>query len=148
LIPFTVTIPPAERDKGLLEKLEPEWPGILNWALEGCLEWQKIGLVPPAAVVGASEAYFSEEDLISTWIAECCAVDKIYSQSSGELYRSWAKWAEDAGERSGTNKAFSKTLQEKGFVLKHERDGNTFYGIALKPPEMSDAEASGRWWKD
>jgi putative DNA primase/helicase len=148
LIPFTVTILPAERDKGLLEKLEPEWPGILNWALEGCLEWQKIGLVPPAAVVGASEAYFSEEDLISTWIAECCAVDKIYSQSSGELYRSWAKWAEDAGERSGTNKAFSKTLQEKGFVLKHERDGNTFYGIALKPPEMSDAEASGRWWKD
>jgi putative DNA primase/helicase len=39
LIPFTVTIPEPERDKGLEEKLRAELPGILRWAVEGCLAW-------------------------------------------------------------------------------------------------------------
>jgi putative DNA primase/helicase len=30
LIPFTVTIPLAERDIGLVDKLKEEWPGILQ----------------------------------------------------------------------------------------------------------------------
>jgi putative DNA primase/helicase len=39
LIPFTVTIPPAERDEHLPEKLKSELPGILAWMIEGCLDW-------------------------------------------------------------------------------------------------------------
>ena len=31
LLPFTVTIPKHERDPDLVEKLKPEWPGILYW---------------------------------------------------------------------------------------------------------------------
>ena len=56
LIPFTQTIPPEERDPNLAEKLKEEWPGILAWAIEGCLEWQRIGLAPPSAVVEATES--------------------------------------------------------------------------------------------
>ena len=51
LIPFDVTIPPEQRDKKLAEKLCKELPGILNWAIKGCLEWQEHGLVPPSAVL-------------------------------------------------------------------------------------------------
>jgi putative DNA primase/helicase len=47
LVPFTVEIPKAERDPKLMEKLRAEWPAILRWALNGCLEWQRIGLAPP-----------------------------------------------------------------------------------------------------
>ena len=47
LIPFTVTIPTAERDPELLEKLKTERPGILHWMIEGCLRWQQHGLAPP-----------------------------------------------------------------------------------------------------
>jgi P4 family phage/plasmid primase-like protien len=56
LVPFTVTIPPAERDLSLSHKLRAEWGGILGWALEGCLEWQARGLNPPASVRDATEA--------------------------------------------------------------------------------------------
>jgi putative DNA primase/helicase len=49
LIPFTVTIPPDERDLKLADKLKPEWPGILQWMIDGCLEWQRIGLAPMSA---------------------------------------------------------------------------------------------------
>src|SRR5262249_51515381 len=50
LIPFTVTIPKDEIDKNLLEKLKREAPGILRWAVEGCLEWQRDGLNEPSEV--------------------------------------------------------------------------------------------------
>ena len=62
LIPFAVTIPPEERDAVLAEKLKAEWPGILAWLIEGCLEWQTEGLRPPQAVLEATEAYLSAED--------------------------------------------------------------------------------------
>ena len=37
LVPFTVTIPPEERDHTLPEKLDDELPGILAWAVKGVL---------------------------------------------------------------------------------------------------------------
>lgn len=40
LVPFAVTIPEADRDRDLPEKLREELPGILAWAVRGCLDWQ------------------------------------------------------------------------------------------------------------
>ena len=54
LLPFTVTIPASDRDPDLPEKLKVEWPGILQWAIDGCLEWQQDGLAAPPAVVSAT----------------------------------------------------------------------------------------------
>jgi putative DNA primase/helicase len=34
LVPFTVQIPPEERDPALSEKLKAEWPAILRWMIE------------------------------------------------------------------------------------------------------------------
>ena len=45
LIPFAVKIPDADRDNELGEKLKSEWSGILSWMIEGCLMWQREGLV-------------------------------------------------------------------------------------------------------
>jgi putative DNA primase/helicase len=39
LVPFLVQIPVEERDPDLPEKLKAEWPAILRWCLDGCLEW-------------------------------------------------------------------------------------------------------------
>jgi putative DNA primase/helicase len=57
LIPFTLTIPPVERDADLTEKLKSEWPAILSWMIAGCLAWQQTRLNPPAAVRDATAAY-------------------------------------------------------------------------------------------
>jgi putative DNA primase/helicase len=50
LVPFIVDIPKEQQDKELGEKLKAEWPAILSWLIRGCLEWQRIGLAPPAVV--------------------------------------------------------------------------------------------------
>ena len=72
LIPFTVTIPPEERDEDLAERLRTEWPGILAWAIAGCLEWQEHGLAPPEAVTAATGSYLEAEDAIAAWMDERC----------------------------------------------------------------------------
>jgi hypothetical protein len=65
LIPFTVTIPPEEWDKGLSEKLEAESLGILAWMIEGCLAWQESGLAPPEAVTAATPPLTSMPKILS-----------------------------------------------------------------------------------
>src|SRR5271168_4331773 len=62
LVPFTVLIPLAERDQQLPEKLWSERRAILRWCMDGCLEWQRIGLKPPKIVLDATESYFAEQD--------------------------------------------------------------------------------------
>ena len=52
-----MTIPPEQRDKDLAEKLKAEYPAILKWAIEGCMEWQQQGLSPPAVVRDATDEY-------------------------------------------------------------------------------------------
>jgi P4 family phage/plasmid primase-like protien len=135
LIPFTVTIPAAERDKDLFEKLKPEWPGILHWALQGCLDWQRIGFAPPKVVREASEAYFAEQDIISAWLAACCDRGAALSEPSSTLYASWKRWAEAAGEYPGSNKGFSNKLEEAGFKRQRGMGGTVFVGLRVKPDE-------------
>jgi putative DNA primase/helicase len=74
LIPFTITIPSGKQDKQLAEKLKAEWPGILQWAINGCLEWQQVGLAPPACVTIATEAYLEAEDSVTQWLHECSTI--------------------------------------------------------------------------
>jgi len=54
LIPFEVQIPDEEKDPQLLEKFLQELPGILNWAIKGCLDWKKNGLGTPSVVTEAN----------------------------------------------------------------------------------------------
>jgi phage/plasmid-associated DNA primase len=94
LIPFLETIPPDERDPNLAENLRDEWPGILRWMINGCLEWQKNGLKPPAAVREATEEYLQAEDTMSIWLDECCELVPSAFTTSTVLYGSWKAWAE------------------------------------------------------
>jgi putative DNA primase/helicase len=121
LVPFTVTIPPEERDPALPEKLKAEWPAILRWAIDGCLAWQRDGLMPPAAVRDATADYLAGEDTFELWRDACTTIDVNAWKSSADLWASWKRWAENAGEFVGTQKRFSQTLEERGFTA--ARDG-------------------------
>jgi putative DNA primase/helicase len=86
LIPFLQTIPAQRRDPELAERLREEWPGILAWALRGCLAWQSVGLQPPDSVRDATDDYFASEDAIGRWLDECCIVAPALTCSSGDLF--------------------------------------------------------------
>jgi putative DNA primase/helicase len=133
LIPFTVTIPPTERDETLTDRLRDEWPGILAWMIQGCLDWQESGLRPPAAVTKATAEYLQSEDVLSSWLDECCERSIESWTSTTELFTSWKIWADKAGEHSGTLKRFSQKLEEKGFDKDRRRNARGFIALRVTP---------------
>ena len=86
LVPFTVSIPKAEQDKHLLAKLVVELPGILAWAVEGCLLWQREGLGTPLTVTAATEGYRREMDVVGDFISDCCVAEPGSVETSAALY--------------------------------------------------------------
>jgi P4 family phage/plasmid primase-like protien len=133
LTPFTVTIPASERDPGLSEKLWEEAPGILAWMLEGCADWRHVRLRPPAVVTVATEEYFDSEDMTGLWLADCCdQKDPRAKVASSLMFECWSWWAVGQGERPGTQKNFSRTMERHGFEKTRENDGVKFLRIKLK----------------
>ncbi len=144
LIPFNVTIPASERDQKLAEKLKAEWSGILAWAVQGCLEWRKVGLNPPKAVREATDDYLAAEDSFATWLEECTepAADWEFEKSA-DLFASWKAWAERAGESPGTRKRFAGTLQDRGYAKKDTKTARGFEGIRLLRPDYTEDARHG-----
>lgn len=76
MIPFNLKLKPEQIDRNLSEKLKIEAEGILNWAIEGCLLWQKEGLNSPPKVQKAINEYKQEEDKIGGFIEDECEIIK------------------------------------------------------------------------
>lgn len=98
LVPFTVTIPPEERDSALLDKLRPEKAGILNWLLEGLWEWQVEGLNPPPEVLEAIEEYKADADPVGDFINCTCVPKPGARVPAGELYQEFKYYCDNQGE--------------------------------------------------
>jgi putative DNA primase/helicase len=137
LVPFTTTVPPEERDPRLGERLKVEWPGILDWAIRGCLEWRVNGLAPPPAVQEATAAYLEGEDALAAWKDDKTQVDRNAWESSKDLFSSFKSWADQSGEFAGSERKFIKRLDARSeeFDLRKGRNAEGkrgFYGLRLK----------------
>lgn len=132
LVPFTVTIPPAERDPDLLQKLRLERSGILRWAVEGCRMWQKDGLNPPPRVLEAVEDYRAEMDAIGQFLAERTELDSASSLKAGDLYASYRDWAEAGGEFQLSLRRFGTAIRERGFQKYRNEQGVHYRGLRLR----------------
>jgi putative DNA primase/helicase len=135
-----VTIEPSKRDPNLTKKLKDEWPGILQWALDGCAAWQKTGLTPPEAVTKATAAYLEAEDAVSAWIQERCEWEG--KESLAKLYASWRSWAESNGEDPRSNKWLADVLATRGTDAVKSNRGKQILGLRL----VATDERDGHWW--
>ncbi len=140
LLPFTVRIPPQQRDPQLFDKLKEEWSAILGWAIKGCLAWQTDGLNPPPAVIDATDEYFDDEDVFGQWLDECCVRDPTAHETTRDLYAAWSAWAQRCGMSGGSEPKFRGALKARGFVSKRQagtgRGG--FAGIRLQRKDYTD----------
>jgi len=140
MVPFLYK-PPA-KDMELEAKLLEEAPGILRWMIEGCLDWQKNGLIQPDVVIQATTEYFSEQDTVHQWVEDCCVIGATQSDTLAVLFKSWSDYALANGEKPGTTKWFSQTLARLGCEAVKNTPGNHgkrgFKGISIRPVVTRD----------
>jgi len=115
LIPFGVTIPEAEQDKKLSEKLSGELSGILAWIVQGCLRYQRDGLGEPDQVRDATTGYRSEMDTLSSFFEDRCVIHPKAEVPATPLYKEYQAWCAENGETDESQRRFGGRLQERGF---------------------------------
>jgi putative DNA primase/helicase len=137
LIPFTVRIPDEDIDHDLGDKLLDEAPGILNWLIKGCLDWQREGLGVPEAVKEATDEYRTEMDAIGTFITDCCIVGKDKIAIAAALFRAYIEWCEQNNERKPSQREFGMRLTERGFSRGRRGKPQVWcwHGIGLLDPD-------------
>lgn len=142
LIPFLQKFEGAQKDPALLDKLKAEAPGILNWAIEGCLQWQKEGLDTPSAVEQATQEYQAESNTLAPFLDDYCVVEAAASVKSSDLWTSYQDWAAKNGERRMSRKAFVGRLKKHGFQPRTEGHDKirVWRGLRMRAP-VADARA-------
>jgi len=139
LIPFNVQIPQDKIDKDLKYKLRREASGILNWAMDGCLKWQREGLKPPASILEASQEYRGEMDVLENFIDDECVKGTGYKSRAGEMFQVYKKWAEENSEYSMPKQKFAQQMKMK-FEYKRDNQGRFYEGIKVNVQEDSRLE--------
>jgi putative DNA primase/helicase len=148
LLPFRHK--PAKIDKYLIDKFRAELPGIMAMAVEGCLEYQRIGLSPPSIVTDATEDYFMLEDQMQEWLEERCDRSSFESYAtSRELHQDFARFMHGRGFVP-SEQIFIARLEGVEGLRRSRRLPNGrrgFWGIALRghQPELQlDRGGSGQ----
>jgi putative DNA primase/helicase len=133
LVPFTVSIPEAERDKDLPDKLKAELPGILNWFLRGCREWRSSGLGIPDEVRKATAQYRDEMDDFEDFLDDCCVVRENLRIRTSVLHRAYRKWV-PVGRTGLSRDDLKARLINRGFQVRRTgKDGSDEYqGLSLR----------------
>jgi putative DNA primase/helicase len=130
LIPFETYFPSEKRDPHLNDKLRSELPGVLTWAIEGCLKWQGERLEPLGKVKESTDQYRAESDLIAQFLEEKTSSAPTGKIKAGDLYKAYESWCKERGEFVITGTKFGKRMEEKGF-LKKKTDYVYYLGIKL-----------------
>lgn len=131
LVPFDVSFLGRE-DRTLKVVLQDELPGILAWAVEGCLRWQEDGLDFPESVTIATEEYRVESDSIGRFVDEHCVVGEFAQAKARNLYAAYRQWAEGAGEHPMTETAFGRRLAERGYEKGRVLGGLFYRGVGVR----------------
>jgi putative DNA primase/helicase len=142
LVPFAVTIPEEERDPHLPEKLRAELPGILAWAVSGCLEWQELhggiaGLAAPTRVRQATRSYREEEDVIAPFLADACQLAADARIPKGELFKAYERWAQENKEHAVSARTFGTHVQEVDGV-RQGKSGNVRFWTGIQVRDTRD----------
>lgn len=144
-IPFNVPVPVRERVLDFHRiLLREEGPGILAWAVEGCLDWQKNGLPVPNEITEATDAYRRKEDTLRPFIEEWLVPDEKVKVTHKDTYEAYKLWASNNGESRVARRILREWLIERGFRTVHDAQrGDCWKGYRLsRIPDFRDMTAN------
>lgn len=133
VVPWKVTIPDAEQREfeEMVESFRPEFPGILNWLIEGVKIFLVDGLVIPEAVEKATQEYRDDMDRTAGFIKRRIIRDEnARPVQSKVLYDAYKEDCEEQGiTHPLSHQAFGKIMKKK---FHHVEGRVSFYhGLAI-----------------
>lgn len=139
LVPFTVTIPEAERDQDLGGKLRAELSGVLTWGVQGAIDYLTHGLCAPDKVQAATEAYREEMDPLFGF-AEYCTFDPGAWTATADIRRAVERWAKDEGVRVlPTSNELGDFLRRLGCEPGRLHGGRGWRGVRCEGVESAES---------
>jgi putative DNA primase/helicase len=101
----------GREDQGLINRLLPELPGILNWALAGLDRLTARGyFVQPRAAQESIEALEDLASPVGTFIRQRCVVGPAHTVDHDRLFAEWSAWCAGQGRHAGTKAMFGRDL--------------------------------------
>lgn len=135
VIPFNAKISGKGDIKNYSDFLAEKAGGaVLSWIIDGAKKAIKndYKLKSPKVVQDAINRYRENNDWLSSFIEECCEVNKSYEQKSGEFYQEYRSYCARTGEYTRSTTDFYTGLEIAGFEKKKTKVGAVIRGIRLK----------------
>jgi len=129
MVPFDVRIESRDRVPmlELVNRFRREKSGILNWALEGSLEYQKRGLDPPQPVLASVKQYQFESDVVHDFLDNVLLKNKrdnnVYEFPFKDVYEQYVEWAGKEDKKVLGKRVFKRGLEEIGVVFVKRKRG-------------------------
>jgi putative DNA primase/helicase len=147
LVPWDVTIPVAERDLDLAEKLKAEGPGILRWIVEGAQRFLAEGFDPPDAVRAATDSYRADEDVVGRFVAEMLTFAANARATSHDLSQVLQRWCSSEGLPELGIVALTPVLKAHGCTSRRQNFNGqrftTWTGVEIIEAEEAEPDLLG-----
>lgn len=133
VVPFERVVPHQEQDPALRRRLvDDHGAAVLAWLVRGAVEWHRDGLGEASAVKAATDSYRAAEDTFGSWLAESTVEVPTARTKVGDLWDSWHRWCEQAGERPGRKQDFALAVEGRGFESESYQNAKTIHGLGLR----------------
>jgi len=130
IIPFDVTIPEKEQNKGLAnEIIKDELPGVFNWVLDGLKRLiENKGFSESQSIDKALNEFRTESDTVKRFIEEHGYLPDLENKILlKDLYPEYKQFAFDEGNRVLSKSNFKKRLESHNIQIRRESEGIQVY---------------------
>jgi putative DNA primase/helicase len=98
-------------------------------------------LQAPEEIKLATAGYRNEQDLLGTFLAECCVVGSMdYRASASNVYAVYRQWCEETGESAVPQRRFGMALTEKGGFERYTDNGVKYRGLGIREKWVNKVE--------
>jgi len=121
----------------VLSEFAPEYPGILNWLIEGVMIFLQEGLVVPEEVKAKTLEYRSAMDPTSAFCTRCVLAEADAELTAKAFYQAYVDFTIDQGGKPISLTRFGLIMQKKY----HREDGRIIRYLGVKlvdVPRSSD----------
>jgi putative DNA primase/helicase len=136
-LPWTVQIQDSDMILGFKDRLKEEYPGILNWLIDGYKKWTLLGNIGESPnSKQEKETYRKEQDSLNDFLDANYEItgdpdDRI---SKTEMSKTYVQWVKETGGKPMSTKAFAARMRKRkvnGVIQVGEQDSNGHYWTKL-----------------